>query len=352
MRTESESFEAWIKLLSKFEGLPTVTNSRTFMQLSGYPHYENVCSNILGFFFDPTNEHGLKDLFYQALLKCVPSQIKEAREAHQVSVEREVNCRGKRLDLVLTSEEYVIGIENKIWHELDNDLEIYRKEVDRQATKANLEPIYVVLGIHKEEPEAGFASITYNLFFDKLKTLLGHYAVNANSKYLIYLNDFMQTIEDLQGGNLENKPQAQFFKEHFHAIEKLNEEYAEYNKTLNEKVNWLKANLDITVETSLVEVWIYSKSTLVFDFNYPAGCIAIDLKINPEGWQGTIFHREDNEAELNNLLSALEVPDLGYAGERKVILELPLDTNLDEVKSKIEAIYPKVLSTLSISANI
>ena len=34
---------------------------KTFMEVSGYPHYENVCSNILSFYFNPNEEHRLND---------------------------------------------------------------------------------------------------------------------------------------------------------------------------------------------------------------------------------------------------------------------------------------------------
>ena len=30
---------------------------KTFMDISGYSHYENVCSNILAFYFNTVDEH-------------------------------------------------------------------------------------------------------------------------------------------------------------------------------------------------------------------------------------------------------------------------------------------------------
>ena len=41
------------KLLDDFRELPgRVDRPRTFMEIASYPHYENVCSNILAFFMD------------------------------------------------------------------------------------------------------------------------------------------------------------------------------------------------------------------------------------------------------------------------------------------------------------
>jgi hypothetical protein len=53
-------FEA---LFNEFRTLPpAVRRSPTFMEVAGYPHYENVCSNILAFYFDPSNPHGFGNL--------------------------------------------------------------------------------------------------------------------------------------------------------------------------------------------------------------------------------------------------------------------------------------------------
>ena len=47
-------------LLDKFKDLPDrITRPQTFMEIGGYPHYENVCSNFLAFFLDPAGPHGL-----------------------------------------------------------------------------------------------------------------------------------------------------------------------------------------------------------------------------------------------------------------------------------------------------
>ena len=40
---------------------------KTFMDISGYPHYENVCSNILAFYFNPLEEHNLNNL---VMIRC------------------------------------------------------------------------------------------------------------------------------------------------------------------------------------------------------------------------------------------------------------------------------------------
>ena len=67
--TNPQAVEDYLKLLLAFRALPETKRSRTFMEVSGYPHYENVCSNILRFYLDPAAEHGLSDLLLSAFLR-------------------------------------------------------------------------------------------------------------------------------------------------------------------------------------------------------------------------------------------------------------------------------------------
>ncbi len=73
--TNPQAVEDYLKLLLAFRALPETKRSRTFMEVSGYPHYENVCSNILRFYLDPTAEHGLSDLLLSAFLKMTQTAV-------------------------------------------------------------------------------------------------------------------------------------------------------------------------------------------------------------------------------------------------------------------------------------
>jgi len=47
------------------------TEKPTIFQISWYPHYENVASNILQFFFSPDEVHGVKELFLSSLFNLL-----------------------------------------------------------------------------------------------------------------------------------------------------------------------------------------------------------------------------------------------------------------------------------------
>jgi len=317
-----EVIEVWLQLLHDFEQLPPVVLNRTFMQIGGYPHYENVCSNILAFFFDPENEHGLLDLCYKSLLQCVCE--KDARlvgdavqETSHLNIKREVDCGGKRLDLLLESDQFVIGIENKIWHHLNNDLNAYAKEVDGRAKEKDLKTIYIVLSIRNETPGVNFICITYSEFFQHLKSLLGYYAANANAKYVIYLNDFIKTIEDLQGNSMTTDSQITFFKDNFKAIKNLNEQLSNYQKELNGYISLLTHSIQAKIEyDNRISTWASDKSTLAVDFQFDVEKVSIETTLSPEGWVMMLFSRDKKQDD--NSICAGFVESLKKESSKKV----------------------------------
>ena len=64
------------QLVEEFKRLPKLSQSNpTYMEIAGYPHYENVCSNVLSFFFDTKQSHDLNDLVIKSLLDTVDETI-------------------------------------------------------------------------------------------------------------------------------------------------------------------------------------------------------------------------------------------------------------------------------------
>jgi hypothetical protein len=57
------SFAKWVSMLQEFKAIPNAGKPRyrppTFLEITQFPHYENVSTNILRFFLDPSEPHGL-----------------------------------------------------------------------------------------------------------------------------------------------------------------------------------------------------------------------------------------------------------------------------------------------------
>lgn len=104
------------KLLDDFRALPGhVERPRTFMEIAGYPHYENVCSNILAFFMDPEESHRLETLVLDALASAGNIAAADEGVGGSVSVEREiVTDAGNRIDILIESDDRAILIEQDL----------------------------------------------------------------------------------------------------------------------------------------------------------------------------------------------------------------------------------------------
>ena len=178
---------------------------KTFMEVSGYPHYENVCSNILAFYFNPIEEHKLNNLFINSFIKILISKkinIKTINKTDKLKIDREyTTLKGNRIDIVIQHNNFVIGIENKIYAAVNNDFEDYSETLN----KLNKNSIKVLLSLHDNSDiinNTEFVNITYQEFFNQLKIDLLN--CQENNKWILFLNEFIKNIENYEGeGEME-----------------------------------------------------------------------------------------------------------------------------------------------------
>src|SRR6266571_4856299 len=171
-------YQAFSKLLSQFSGLPRKRRKKTLLEISRFPHSEIACSNILAFFFDPNEEHGLGDLLLKSLLAAAGEPAVNCRS---IRVERELATEErKRLDIVLVAErEMVAGIENKLGHSAEgNPYDDYSQELERLAGQnavPNNRIVKILLSLKSEDlaGKSGFAPLTYRQLFETVEANLG-----------------------------------------------------------------------------------------------------------------------------------------------------------------------------------
>jgi hypothetical protein len=343
--TEPQSVEAYLKLLLAFGRLPETKRSPTFMEVSGYPHYENVCSNILKFFFDPAAEHGLGDLLVVAFLRM--AGVVETPNTHNIRVlTRQSTDAGNSIDLIIDSEAFTIGIENKIFHWLANDLEDYGGHIDRLGTEKPI-VIKAVLGLHlinsKSPLKGGFVSYSYGQFWQQVRQLLGHYLSKADPKWVSYLLDLIATTTNLAGQNMELQKTDQFFIEHNEVLEKMIAERKAFLARLNQKVTTLCTMMGESEAVAALSrpPWVYEDSCLVLDFSLAnAFPISFDLYLKPAGWELQLFGR--NKKSAGYLLTLMGEPALRtqckaapLGGDRHIVQTWPLHSDLGEIKDAL-----------------
>ncbi len=341
----AETTEDYLKLLLAFLAVPESKRGRTFMEVSGYPHYENVCSNILKFFLDPTAEHGLGDLLLVALFKM--HGVAEVPPLTDVSVGTRLGTDGgNSIDLVIDSPAFTIGVENKIYHWLGNDLEDYAKFVDRLAHKKPL-VIKAVLGLHKVQDKAalkgGFVSYTYAELWQQVRALLGQYIPRADPKWVSYLVDLMETTAALAGQDMQLNKTDLFFIENHDTLQRMLAERSNFLARLNQKVATLSSMMAESPEAKNLSEppWIYSHNCLVLDFVLgEAHSIAFDLVLEPSGWKLQLCGR--NKQSLVYLTKIMSQPPLRAqtehsqrAGQRYVVQGWPISADLGEIRDSL-----------------
>ena len=279
-------------LLLSFASLPKAKSRATFLEIAGYSHYENVASNLLAFFLDSEAEHEMGDLVMSALLASV--SITDAATKPD-SITREYGTGNGRIDLLIKTETHVIGIENKIFHHLANDLTDYARTVEALCS-AKQEPLKLILSLHPLNPHIlteGFISLTYDQLWDQVRSQLGHRLSKANPKWVTLLNEFIQTTENLAGMNTELHENDQFFIDNHKIIETLVQERNAFWRRLGNRLDALRQSL--TSDTNALnglrrEPWIYQNCCLVLEFGSTSeDHIKLDLHINPDGWCLTLF---------------------------------------------------------------
>jgi len=315
------------------------------MEVSGYPHYENVASNILAFYFNPSAEHGLKDLLVSAFLKMAGRQ--DLSLPSRVKVHREFDTGAGRLDLVIESDAFLIAIENKIFHWLANDLEQYASATkDKANGKAEIRVVLGLKTVPAKQLKGGFVSFTYAQLWQQVQVLLGRYIQNANPKWVTYLMDFMETTTNLAGSNMELSKTDRFFIEQREVVDKLFTEHRAFLERLKQRLQPLCDLVSQTPESArCASVWVCDEfSCVVLDFVFDKTYkIACDVGITPHGWKMTLFNRPPAEhiEYLRKLASQPSLADkvnkFPQENKRYVIQKWDLDTDYERLCSDLRS---------------
>ena len=259
--------ETYSELLRKFAELPKEEKEMTFLELCHYPgeRFEEICSRILEFFFQPNNKHGFRDLWFKSLCKIIKIdcedvfEMKTRTEEATSSSEKE---KGKKIDIVLETPTLVIAIENKIGADLYNPLDIYKEHIDKGYSKLNKKCI--VLTAHrlsneeqKKANENGFVVVLYKKLFDNVRELLGKYVSSCNPNFLSFMLDFMMTVEKRMNF-MDNTELNRFFFDKKEEIESMLNSFSDWQRKLRDEQSCeLNKIKDVITKKTKCLWWIY-----------------------------------------------------------------------------------------------
>ncbi len=257
------------ELLFNFSKLHKSNREITFMEICKHPksRFEEICSRVLSFYIQPSNEHNLKDLFLKSIFQIIEPNNNFLFD-EKISVETEVYYEQKYLDLLITSEYFTLGIENKIGANVYNPLDVYKQLIESKKTEKK----YKIVLSHKKIvtndeikwiKENDFIIIYYSELFAKIKSNIGNYIQKANSKYVVFLYDFINTLETDNNMKLNQEPMDKFFFDNSKKIDEFIKEYDKYKISIRNNQNSnLKEILQKLKEETDGEWWIYQNFDL------------------------------------------------------------------------------------------
>lgn len=281
---EDLDFQTILKLFSASD-----TSQPTLLEICKYPYnrFEEVCSRILTFFLNPKAEHGFHDLWLSALWKAIGQSV-SLPICDPMDCKTEEYAQDKRIDIVVSSCNFAIGIENKITADLYNPLKVYLDHLKNFYGNVNPDNIkMIVLSVFpiphdkvKEvisdvDDEDKLKFITYKDLFAAVNDKLRYYIMGCDQKYLTFMLDFMKTIENM--GSKQNEEIHAFFLEHCDTAKRMIEKFNEFEQEIlsDQRVNMNKLK-DTLNEKTEPRWWNWHGNDLGISFNDDADRIGIE----------------------------------------------------------------------------
>ena len=92
------------EILKKFSRFPIPEDESTFLDLCHYSgeRFEEICSRILEFYFQPNNKHGFRNLWFKSLCQLIGYECDDAFEMKSRTEEYTYGAKekNKRIDMV------------------------------------------------------------------------------------------------------------------------------------------------------------------------------------------------------------------------------------------------------------
>ena len=179
---ESDTWHDAIAVFTEVSASSTEATRPNIFRIAGFPRRETVSSNVLAYFFDPAEGHGLKDLMLKALLRTIH---KEDMDVSDVSVSTEASTgKNNRIDILLDLPDISIAIENKVDAGLYNDLADYRSWAAKQSNNDHPSAQGLVV-------EQDLFDVHYDELFSNALGMLGEYSLDADPRAVDFLQQFI-----------------------------------------------------------------------------------------------------------------------------------------------------------------
>lgn len=383
----------WHDAIARFTEVPVSSAEATrpnIFRIAGFPRRETVSSNVLAYFFDPAEDHGLKDMMLKALLRTIH---KEDMDVSDVSVSTEVTTdKNNRIDILLDLPELSIVIENKVDAGLYNDLADYhcwaKENSGNEAIVVVLHPFPFDNFALADHPSAQGLVVEQDLFdvlyddlFRNALGMLGEYSLDANPRAVDLLQQFIDNYSPERKQKKMNNTAADIaqFVLQANGIEQqlvnVRKSFENYMEAVHSKLHTVHEDLVSRWEeespvsgksVTLADDWEWPKRYKPFDNQYYAqsfklenpGSGDVDRVITCEFFLNIEFNDEyvssDPEYGSFNTIwykaywggyGTKQKPEVRITKPYHQILDVKLEDSNEDIKNAVEAAVERTLKT-------
>lgn len=266
----SLSSEELLTLLDKLKGVTLKPIEKTVFSIGGRGHYENPVSDVLAFFLDPNEEHELGALVAQAMLEC--AGISASPHSIQ-AVHREYSTDEQaRLDLVLVGDDWLLAIENKVYHTANNPFEHY-EEFLKKAFPKQKKQVSLILLSPKNDKAEGWQPVSFTSLAQAIQANMAEKVLELPfNKWHFFLRDFLANLKTLSGADAMDDTTFDLLQNSMSDIYRLEEVKNAFNEEVKERgVKLLAEQTGKEFEVKMIPNW---------DNNTPA------YRFSCNTWQG------------------------------------------------------------------
>lgn len=213
----SDQLSVYQELLDQSQHYKPKPMEQTFFDVGTRGHYENPTTELLKFFLDPQEAHGLGDAFFNGLIATV--SLNNVNAGYFESIETEVTTNERnRIDLLVTTDNAVIAIECKINASQNNPFKDYESYIKNTYEKEYFLVILCVDGVSEHD---GWQGIKYSKLTNSIKPFLDD-ALLANplNKWAVLAKEFLLHLKNLEGKRM-NDNHFNFINENLSKIDDL-----------------------------------------------------------------------------------------------------------------------------------
>ncbi|KMK94490.1 PD-(D/E)XK nuclease family protein [Aeromonas dhakensis] len=207
-------------LLDELSKVPApVKREPNLFSIGARGHYENPISDLLAFFLYPNAEHNLDSLVLETLLECLPERAQLSASLINEPQREVTTDANSRLDLLLESEEWVMALENKIWHHQNNPFTDYKAFLAKHYKSKR--KLLLVLSPSGKSP-IGWYGVAYHDFLNRLSPKLGQaFITSPFNKWHILLREFLLHLESLMAVSDIPTPTMNYVLSHLNEIQQI-----------------------------------------------------------------------------------------------------------------------------------